>query len=431
MMAAPDTTRSETPPHHPNYQIHLPASYIEKLVELSLPGAHLVSVTQLASGRSYNNRIYYVDVSGSSAHPGDISDTQEQQLVLKVNGRFFGADKVQNEVACLQLLETHSPGVPVPRVLAWSEDGENMTSLFGGCAKFQGLTSSTGKTTESGWILMTRVPGEAISVVQPSSDQMYELLAELARYVANWRRLIPSQEYVGNLRFCEIEYEHSRPDIMFGSSDPKRSNVVIRGLLGEDLKRYDSIANLGDYYRIRIAKKMGELEGKPVYEPNRAVVLPLLKDFVTEKLPHLKLLSQDIETSEATSTFVFTHYDLSPRNILVSGQPPRITGIVDFEFAGFFSPLEEFLNDHVNNNGDWPDEIYQSYLDKLEQNGIATPARGFDKEQWEQALCLEELLQHIAPWWLPGKYEGIALEAELRKSEVIVRETLQKFNTDN
>ncbi|KAK9418672.1 putative Aminoglycoside phosphotransferase domain-containing protein [Seiridium unicorne] len=96
--------------------------------------------------------------------------------------------------------------------------------------------------------------------------------------------------------------------------------------------------------------------------------------------------------------FVFTHYDLSLRNVLTSGTPAHITGIVVPEFAGFMSPIEEFLNDHVNNDGDWLKPVYNAYLERLENNGIATLMHGITEEHWQQALWLEQFIHNITPW---------------------------------
>ncbi|RBR06804.1 uncharacterized protein FIESC28_10920 [Fusarium coffeatum] len=126
--------------------------------------------------------------------------------------------------------------------------------------------------------------------------------------------------------------------------------------------------------------------------------------------------------------FVFTHYNLSPRNVLVSGSPPQITGIVDFEFAGFFPALDEFLNDYIENSNDWSEDVYEVYLKRLEENSVPTPLKGIAKDGWEQVYLLQQVVQNIAPWYLPGKYTGEGLEQELAKSRVLVEEILEKLS---
>lgn len=96
----------------------------------------------------------------------------------------------------------------------------------------------------------------------------------------------------------------------------------------------------------------------------------------------------------------FTHMDISPRNVLVSGSPSSITGLVDFEFAGFFPPEEDFANNVISNEGDWPADAYETFLDQLENLDIQTPVKGFSKSSWREAMLLMKLKESIAPWFL-------------------------------
>jgi hypothetical protein len=215
------------------------------------------------------------------------------------------------------------------------------------------------------------------------------------------------------------------------------------------------------YYKLRLEDKERQLETKAAYAPNRDLA-GAVRGFVARDLVRLPGFSAgsaagaavhvDLSFAEEDARggaaaaqdaggggggpFVFTHYDLSPRNVLVSAgaaaTAPTITGIVDFEFAGFFSPLEEFVNDQVNNDGDWPPAVYQAYLE-LARNGVATPLMGVGTKQakdeegaeiWRLTIVVEKLLQCIAPWWLPGGRESEALKEELDKARAIVLETL-------
>ena len=103
-------------PHHPTYNVHLSAETIHKIVSAACPGQSLLSFEPLSSSKSFNNRIYFLEVENVE------EGAQKQSLVLKVSGQFFRPDKVQNEVPCLMLLDKHCPNVPVPRAIAWSED---------------------------------------------------------------------------------------------------------------------------------------------------------------------------------------------------------------------------------------------------------------------------------------------------------------------
>ena len=267
---------------------------------------------------------------------------------------------------------------------------------------------------------MSKLPGEPLSLCDLDANAISDVALQLADHVTNWRRLIPAQKLVGNLRFGEGEFENAPPDIILHGQPGLSSSWVIRGFLQDGLASFKGVETVNEYFKIRLEDKIKSVKTSKTYAPNKHLV-PLLEEFAVETLPRLGSVSL------GASDFVFTHYDLSPRNVLISGNPPRISGIVDFEFAGFFSPLEEFLNDYVGNNGDWSKEVYDVYLERLEHNGIDTPAKSIDVAQWEPFLWLEKLLHNTAPWWLPGEHHGQSLEVELKKSELVVREMLRNL----
>jgi hypothetical protein len=104
---------SNTPPHHPTHNVRFSPAEISGIVAYIGSELEILSIEQLESGKSFNNRLYFIKLSlGQSA-----SHLEAEEVVLKVSGQFFGPDKVQNEVACLYLLEQHCPLVPAPRVL--------------------------------------------------------------------------------------------------------------------------------------------------------------------------------------------------------------------------------------------------------------------------------------------------------------------------
>ncbi|KAF4422132.1 kinase-like domain [Fusarium acutatum] len=394
-------SRPSTPPHHPNFGVRMSRESIERLVRHILPDTTHIEVEALPSFKSFNNRIYYLQYHKESQNGNDASHVDE--LVLKINGRGFGSEKVQNEVSCLHLLEHFCPDIPAPRTIAWSQDGLAIDAKDArdGEVKLNGVDE-----TLSGWILMTRVLGKPIDLSALSNDDKFHLATQLADYVTNWRRNVPPQSFAGNISFHQM---YCQPEIKIPSSNSANEmQFLIRGMLGEELHCQDGIASLAEYYKLRIKNKMGTLVTNKTFAPNRDLIQPL-ETFIQQGLPALRALNT------RDDSFVFTHYDLSPRNILVSGQPPQITGIVDFEFSGFFPPLDEFLNDCIANNGDWPKDMYEAYLKRLECNGIPTPLGGIEKDYWEEMALLEELVEKIAPWWLPGEFHGEQLEQELNK----------------
>ena len=438
-------SRPGTPPHHPTFGVSLPQEYIQDTIAILYPNGKLRSIEQLPTGKSFNNRIYFVSVDASS-HPVPGPRADVQNLVLKVNGRFFGAHKIQNEVACLGILERYCPELPVPRVVAWSEDGSiiqtKMASEGGPPVHAQpDLSSARGR--HPGWILMTRLPGEpfssVIDTVRDGEAVQASVGQQLAEIVASWRTKVPPARHCGNILIVPRDGKKDAKTEAGESTElddvPELTGSVprklaIRGLLGDGIPPSQTpISSVLDLHRVRFRAKLRELETVDTYAPNRGALVPLVSHFIAETLPHLFAgggagVGMGGGSVPAPAEFVFTHYDLSPRNTLVSFFPdptasttshasPKITGIIDFEFAGFFPPSHEFVNDYVDNGGDWPEQVYSSYLARLAELGVPTPRRGIDERLWKLEHRLGILLDSIAPWWLPGGMDGDAVEAKL------------------
>lgn len=94
-----------------------------------------------------------------------------QDYVLKINGRGFGADKIQNKVSCLRLLEAYCPEIPVPRAVAWSQDGSTAEIINTGRAITKSLDLKPMDGTLEDCILMTRASGEPVDLVSISSPK--------------------------------------------------------------------------------------------------------------------------------------------------------------------------------------------------------------------------------------------------------------------
>lgn len=103
----------------------------------------------------------------------------------------------------------------------------------------------------------------------------------------------------------------------------------------------------------------------------------------------------------------------------MSGDPPSITGILDFEFSGFFPASEEFIQDHIRSFREWPIETYKAYLERLEELGVETPAKSIDKHVWHQLISIFEMIENVSPWWLP-KYDMGDLKWSLKEAETVV-----------
>lgn len=111
---------------------------------------------------------------------------------------------------------------------------------------------------------------------------------------------------------------------------------------------------------------------------------------------------------------LLTHGDLSTSNILVARPPPlvsgeirrlRITGLLDWECAGFYSPFEEFvtLKDQFYfdeqalglgvPNSSWTELLFK-YLTGL---GVSNPNHGFVQAHWPYIRKLYQLQEALGP----------------------------------
>ena len=140
-------------------------------------------------------------------------------------------------------------------------------------------------------------------------------------------------------------------------------------------------------------------------------------------------------TDPTMSSSVFTHYDLSDRNILVDPNmsPLCISGIVDWEYSGFFSPFDEYLlaSEEIFALDDATDEkapgFTTLFLADLERLKISTPKSSVFEKHWEEVRLLDKLHEHIAPWWL-REQQGDLLKMGLREAACIVEDCLRQFS---
>jgi len=427
--------RPGTPPHHPIFGVRLARPHIDSIFGALYPYSKLLSVSQLESGKSYNNRIYSLSVGQPSTSSTAPPETRE--LILKVNGRFFGSDKIQNEVACLRILDQYCSHLPVPRIIAWSDDGRTITipswdEDYTSRQKVP-IPIEDKSAQQPGWILMTRLPGEAVSSLTLDDTAMSSIGAQLAEMVTSWRLNVPHTSYCGNLLFhssdsdnasivdFDLRHEEARPA---GAGDA----FIVRGLLGDGIPPSDPITSVLDLHRIRLQAKLRELQTSNTYAPNRDLA-PQISDFITNSLPKL------YPGPAASDSFIFTHFDLSPRNTLVTiptdpdGKPgtPEITGLIDLEFSGFFPPSHEFVNDYVDNGGDWCEVAYAAYLKRLAEMEVATPLDGIDWEEWMVEHKLGVLMDNIAPWWLPGGFSKEEVGEKLKGCREVVEGILEEL----
>ena len=423
--------RPPTPPHHPTYGVRLSDDEIKALIVDALQDDDVETIKQLPSGESFNNRIYFITLSSKSTTKHDLVSNG---IVLKIPGWNFGIDKIQNEVISLLLLEKHCPQIPVPRVLAWFEGGDNIqrvqrvddyatysgdqhdhdaSIISHGAREFSQMEKSRV------WILMTRLPGQTVQPSQIEPHKIDGIMKQLAEYMSQWRKIPAPTEHIGNLRFVGPGSENVTASD--GTSTLLYSRrIAVHGLLIGSAPL--AMRSSQGYYTTKIRGELAILKNNENYAPNRATLVPLIEELLRDILPQTSIFCHN---QGHYTVSVFTHYDLSPRNILVSlstsGQL-QVSGIVDFEFSGFFPPEEEFTNTSVTGEGDWPSQAWNSFIEHLESGDVRVP----QGELWNQACALVRIIDNIAPWELrEGGLQGKALEAHLQQAKLKIEENAQ------
>lgn len=426
---------SETPPHHPTYNVRLTKATIAAIVGRVYPSGRLLECHELGRGKSFNNRIYFLDVEPGSGEQA----TTTVKLVLKVCGHYFGATKVQNEVSALQLLQRFCPNMPVPELLAWSETGKT-------CCLADGtrLTGPEDFVAPQGWVLQTRLPGRILSLEDLDGPFGASLLRQLAQYMAAWRTLVPSPGLIGNLRFAE----DGDPDAFGGAiSDPDdgRKDLSIGGLILMHQYNPAALEGWADYYSYQLRDQYEHLLTTPQLASLNTAIGSQVSQFLLQ-LPRLPFLSN--------SSIRFSHMDFSPRNVLVSSDVGNgrlhVTGILDFEFAAFLPGPSEFLNSLVNQADDWPRHHYGTFMSELHRleseasrdpntgASIDVPAIDPPSEACKDSgrcLCSYHTLQHLsalegiigstAPWWI-NSTSHLGKDDELEKECQKAAETVLK-----
>ena len=381
------------------------------------PQFAIVNVEQLESGKSYNNRIYFVDIEPASPSPG-LEDTP-RSLVLKIAGHFFDHRKVENELGCLLLLKKYCPDVPVPEAIAWSANGQKIETV-------EGRSIEAAKDTpfsDHAWILTTRLSGRVLNVADLDSEHGGTILNQLGKFITMWRTRIPESPSWGNLRI---------------KSGPEAAATLFRDLIPGKVFSIDasllhsfSWPNTSPYYQISANDQLSRLKAEPQLKRNKSIFSTEWEAWIEHELPEYPLCQK--------GNHLLTHFDLAPRNILISedggGGPPRITGILDLEFTGFFPPEEEFLNATVRQDDDWEERHWNVLMREMARLGQkVAPVDGlgegkyFDEKEWDQACTVVEVVDRIAPWEIiEGKYTEEELRRELDEAAETVRVGLEKL----
>ena len=259
----------------------------------------------------YNNQIFFIDTVENA-----------ERYVLKIGGRYWVSSKTEDEVKSLQLLAQYTT-IPVPCILAYSVDPDNEFGV--------------------GWILMTRLPGESMSKICwngcLSFNAIRSIITDLAEYVSQMHLNIPRMQQIGAFR-------------LNGQID-KDSNGLGPWLTYEQF--------VHDRARIEIRT----IQKHPVFASIKDTILHAIEEF--EQLQFSSLENVPL---------VFSHGDLHVQNILISmndPETPRITGIVDWEWAGSFPCSEEYFTSFNYFLHHESEAVRELFLDEFEKRGILTP----------------------------------------------------------
>lgn len=315
----------------------------------------------------YNNLIFFIDTNESS-----------ERFVLKIGGRFWIRIKTEAEVQSLRILAEFTT-IPVPKVFAYSFD----------------------RTNEFGveWILMSRLPGENLSKICEkqtlSFNAIRSIIEDLAEFVSQMQQKIPHRKQIGAFR--------------------------LNGEISSDLDGRGPWTNYEQFVRQRANAEISLLNKDSVFAPIKDVVLHAIEQFDQLEFPSFEHLS-----------FVFTHGDLDIQNILISMEnpdAPRITGIVDWEWAGSFPCSEQFFNSfdfflqHPNEN------IRQVLFDEFEKRDVSTPRT---IEKFSLIEKINRFLVNLAPWDLTDLIDpdDPTVKKRLEKSSSIVVKTLEELKNE-
>ncbi|OJJ67768.1 hypothetical protein ASPBRDRAFT_661134 [Aspergillus brasiliensis CBS 101740] len=392
-MESPSGQRETTPETHPTQGVYLSSETITHIINTLVPGCQILAIDPLEHGRSFNNRIYFFE------------DTSVNDLVLKLNGKFFDQTKSENEVSGLSLFEYFAPEIPAPRVLAWS-DSKNFVihklTVAGTVTTKELDISSEDDGQLQGWILMTRLPGIPLSTLNLDTETDLTAVAEqLADMVYRWRQSLPAWATAGNLK-CSLPLPH-------GTKNQDAKSVEVAGLhISSSSYMPGFVVNLTvepittqlQYYRVRLETRLQKLQELDVFSENRDLI-PRIQKFITIQLPKLGI------SKEQKHFFLHTLRPFSPQRLDFVGRPHEdLLVSLTLNSQGSSLNWDEFVNYSVANEGDWPDAFYEAYLSRLEACGMNTPRKGIEEQYWREATSLARLEDNIAPWWLENVAHG-------------------------
>jgi Ser/Thr protein kinase RdoA (MazF antagonist) len=411
-------TSSSTPPYLPTYQVYLNEQRIKTIINAVFPDFEVTGIQQLESGQSYNNRIYFIDTTHRKNPPD--GNPASRRFVLKLAGHYFNHRKIENELGCLLLLKRYCPEVPVPEVFAWSGNGGAIETVDGSY-----LQASEGQPfSDHPWILISRLPGRSLTVADLDSDQRGTILKQLAGHLVSWRTKVPELRRWGHLRL--------RPTEGMKQKSNCNSDLLPDKLFCVENSLFHSFTwpATWRYLPTSAADQLARLEKEPQFRWTWESYGKTWKKWVDEDLMRFSLPPPEI--------CKLTHFDFSPRNVLVLDADGvlSVTGVLDFEFAGFFPPTEEFINALVRQDTDWEERHWDIIMREMANLGQKVPPTPgipkhacFNEVEWKQLCLIVRIIDRMAPWEImAGKFDDEELRRELEDAAKIVNEGMRELN---
>ncbi|CAF1016735.1 unnamed protein product [Rotaria sordida] len=318
------------------------------------------------SGESgLNNLLFFVEC-----------ENDENKYVLKICGRSCPKVKTESEVAAINIVHKYTK-IPLPKVIAYSSDNNNEFGVE--------------------WIVMTRSRGKPLrsssktNDIWPdlSIDQQKLIINQLVQYVSQFYNNIPRSNIIGNYK--------------------------LNGEIASDSVKMGPWNNYKDFYNDRLKCQISILINQSIFEPVRDDIMESIKQFKRINLPSFDYIRN-----------VFTHNDLGVQNLIVDDDY-KITGIVDWEWAGSYPISEEYFRSYkpiIYN-----DQLKNYLYDQLEKHNIPTPKT---IQNFSLLQKMSDFLQSIAPWYLTdlSNPEHPTVEKELFKARDKVRTLVQQIRQE-
>ncbi|KAI0260085.1 phosphotransferase enzyme family-domain-containing protein [Gloeopeniophorella convolvens] len=270
------------------------------------------------------NKLYLI-------HPPD--DSAAESFIMRVSLPVDPYFKTANEVATLNYVQKHT-SIPVPRVIAYDASADNELGFE--------------------WILMSRLPGIALTSLWQSPEvswedrvQLTKTLAEYTRELTKFKSTLMGSLYPTNRpEFERVPWlKEAAPNIDF-VPHPDDAEFVVGPVVTVPFfygNRIQFAPNRGPFHTsssyffsllgLHVAstvERKNIADADEDYDSDDVADIDDAKDAYQALL---SLLPTFFPAAPEPESFVLFHDDLSTNNILIDPATHRITGVVDWECA--------------------------------------------------------------------------------------------------